>query len=1288
MARVIYAFAASAAWCAQAAFAQAAEPRAAVEGALSPDLRAAVVSAIGETDRPIENRFEARRRARQAAEDAIAVLRSEGYYANQVDAEVGEGDAPKALVKIVPGPRFVLAHPQVVWVGAAPDAATEAAALGALGLKPGEPGRAADVVSAEGRVVAAVQKRGYADVKADPREVDVDHADQTVQPTYKIEAGPIARLDGIRLVTAGHTQKSWLQGLAPWKSGDPYDPADVAELERRLLDTGVYESVTVALAPASEVTADGLRPIVVSLAERKPHTIEAGASYGTTEGAGIDLRWTRYGLLGRADTLALIGRLSNLDSRVEADLTLPHWRLAQQTLTLRTAIYRTSTPAYDQEGAMVSADVTHRFGLTPIFGLTGTYFTWGGSLDLGRTSEVRIGTLTPLGRDVATLAGLAELALDRSDDPLNPRHGWRIDVRTEPTLLAGQGTVPYLKVQGQVSTYIPFGAAAHTVLALRAHVGSILNGGLAEIPAPQRFYAGGGGSVRGFGNQEVGPRLADNTPQGGLALLETSAELRRDLTQQWGVVAFVDAGAVAGGSAPDFQDLSVGAGFGVRYNLGFGPIRVDVASPDPPAGRGALPGLCQHRAGVLSGPPANSGPSSRPPTQSRRERVRRKRTMIEIVALAVLIAVAAVGFLVVSARYGVLLPQARVFIEARTNGLKVGRLGRLQLEGLSGDIWRDVSIRRLTIRDEAGVWLEAENAHMTWRYLDLLRRRFHADRIEADDIRVLKRPTLTAKGKDTGLPVSFEIDQAKARLILAPEFSYARGVYDFDLNLDVGRKGGAKGRVRAVSALRAGDHLNLDFDVGTKRPLVLEADVQEARGGALAGALGLPSNQPFAIRVTANGKISEGQFAAVAALGPDEPVRAQGFWDKDGGVGTGRMSLTASTLTAPFARRLGPEASFVLAGRRAGPDSFALDARAEAANLKARAWGVGDVGERRLDPKGLQLDVSAPNLSRIVDGPQMGPGRIAGRLAELPDGWRLVGSATVSQTSFAGYTLAQASGPLEISERAGAWAVKGALAGVGGGGTGLAAAALGASPTASFDGSRLADGRLALRSLQVTGQGLKVEASGGQGLLGGLTFKGRAEVSNLAAARAGAGGSATADWSAAQARAGQPWTFGLDLQGQRFASGYPELDRLLGAKPKAHAQASLQGRRLAVGSASLQGAALRASTAGVLAVDGGLSFKLDWSAEGPFHAGPIEVAGKVKGSGAVTGTLGAPRADLIADVQAIDAPRMPLKDAHLVLSFLRKPDGDQRHGGGDGVQRLWPGAGDAPISAFRKAGWT
>lgn len=574
MGRLVVAVAASAALCALATAprALAQSPRASVEGDLDEELRAAIVQAIGETERPIQNRFDARRRAREAAEDAMAVLRSEGYYAHEVEADLTETEPAVPVVRITPGPRFTVAAPELQWVGEPPQPQVRQAAEAALGLEPGEPGRAAEVLAAEGRAVAAVQKSGYADVAAAPREVIVDHADSTLRPTFRINSGELVRLDGLELVTTGRTNPAWLQRLAPWREGEPYDPEDVAELERRLLDTGVYESVTVGLAPREKSTPEGLRPIVVSLADRERRTLELGANYSTTDGAGVEARWTRYNVLGRADTLELLGRLSSIDSRLGAELSLPHWRRAQQILRLGGAVYQVKTDAYDETGAGVNADVTRRYGKT-------SYLTLGATLDFSRTDELRRGTLSPLGRDLITATLLGALALDRSDDPLDPKRGWRVEARAEPTFITGEDTLPYLKLQSLGTAYYPLDDDGRTVVAGRLRLGTMVGGTIPEVPASRRFYAGGGGSVRGYGYQAVGPRLADNTPQGGVSLLEASLEVRRELFGRWGVVAFVDGGAVGAHSFPAGKDFSVGAGLGLRYDLGFGPIRVDVAVP-------------------------------------------------------------------------------------------------------------------------------------------------------------------------------------------------------------------------------------------------------------------------------------------------------------------------------------------------------------------------------------------------------------------------------------------------------------------------------------------------------------------------------------------------------------------------------------------------------------------------------------------------------------------------------------------------------------------------------------
>ena len=557
-----------------AAPAYAAEPKAAVEGVDDETLRAAIQRAVGESSRPAETRFEARRRARDAAQSAIAVLRSEGYYGYEIEPDVAEADPPRAVVRATPGPRFEIRAADIDWVDDPPVTEVAQAAEEAAGLPDGAPGRSADILAAEGRIVALVQNRGYADVVAAPREVVVDHADRSVRPTFRIAAGELVRLDGIDLTTEGRTNPAWVRALAPWRPGEVYDPKDVAELERRLLDTGVYDSVTVALAPKEQRTAEGQRPVVVSLADRAKRTLELGAGYSTSEGLGVDGRWTRYNVLGRADTLALRGRLAELEQRLDLELALPHWRRPQQTLKLGVGAFQMNTDAYDELGAGVRADVTRRYGKT-------SYVTVGGSVDYSKLEEVDEDAfgLVDRQRDLVLLTGLGALSLDRSNDPLDPRRGWRVEARAEPTLVVGDTNVPYLKGQAQGSYYLPFGEEARTVLASRLRLGAIVGGTLADVPTSRRFFAGGGGSVRGYSYQGVGPRFPDNTPSGGRSLIEGSVEVRHDLTQRWGVVAFVDAGAVGEDQFPKGEDLSIGAGIGVRYNLGFGPIRADIAIP-------------------------------------------------------------------------------------------------------------------------------------------------------------------------------------------------------------------------------------------------------------------------------------------------------------------------------------------------------------------------------------------------------------------------------------------------------------------------------------------------------------------------------------------------------------------------------------------------------------------------------------------------------------------------------------------------------------------------------------
>lgn len=549
------------------------QARAQVRGDLPDDLRARIEAAVGATDRPVRNRFDARQRANAAAEEATSVLRSEGFYGASVSAGVADPEAGGPFIEVRTGPRFKVAEPRIEWIEPEPVAEIQALGLGELKLQPGQPASAIDVVSAEARVLSAIQKEGYADAFIAPREVVVDHADQTLRPTYRISAGSPVNLAALKVETSGRTRPDWLAALAPWSSGALYTPGAISDLERRLVETGVYDQVSGSLAPPEEAGSDGLRPVVVTLTDRRPHRLEAGASYASSEGLGADMRWTHFNRFGYADTSAIFGRASTIDSRLGVEVTLPHWLRLRQSLTGYAAVFNRETSAYDEAGLELRADVERKRSDV-------AFLTAGAALEYTRTRErAAQPQVAVIERDQVIASLLGAIALDQTDDVLNPRTGWRVDVRGEPTILTGGVTLSYFKATAQGSAYLPLDGARRTVLAARVKTGSILGGTISGVPASRRFYAGGGGSVRGYVYQRIGPHLQDNTPRGGLSLVEVSGEIRHSLTSQWGVVAFVDAGAVGLTPEPGLGDLDVGVGLGVRYDLGFGPIRFDIAVP-------------------------------------------------------------------------------------------------------------------------------------------------------------------------------------------------------------------------------------------------------------------------------------------------------------------------------------------------------------------------------------------------------------------------------------------------------------------------------------------------------------------------------------------------------------------------------------------------------------------------------------------------------------------------------------------------------------------------------------
>jgi len=627
-----------------------------------------------------------------------------------------------------------------------------------------------------------------------------------------------------------------------------------------------------------------------------------------------------------------------------------------------------------------------------------------------------------------------------------------------------------------------------------------------------------------------------------------------------------------------------------------------------------------------------------------------------IIISVMIVVLAALGL--IGTRYGLVSSPGRLFVESRLAGLKLGRIGRLHIEGLRGDVFRDFTITRLTVSDEQGVWLEGRNVHVTWHYGELFFRRFHADAITAQKVTLIRRPTLTPKGKSQALPVSFVIDSMKARIETLPDFSYRRGLFDFSMRLRVERTGGDSGHIEAHSLLQGNDFLRADFDVGRNKSLNVIADAREDNGGAIAGALGLPADKPFALSGRASGTTAVGRFALVARSGATTPINALGSWNGNGGSAAGRLSLASSRIMKDWVGKLGPEARFSVGGVKRPDGSYALDGKLDADNLHVTFKGPADLIARRLTPAGLAVTLDTGSIQRLFGGIEEAKAHTSGVLKGGWSDWTYNARLDGRDFTIDGYRLASVTGPAQMTRRKGVFVVSGELNGAGGGGSGYLAAALGARPHGTFIGSREKNGEYLIRRTVITGPGMVVDATGKRTIFGNFSFQGTAQLSQLQAWHPGAKGLVKATWSAGRVggEGDHPWTYDFDAKGTNFAAGWSEFDRLMGNAPRLRAKGTWNHGVIGVAESTMDGAQASVRAKGVYGRDHTLNFTGDWNARGPFRAGPVEIAGNAKGSGAVTGTLSAPRADIVADFDTIDLPRLSLKNAHAKVSFRRAAD--------------------------------
>ncbi len=551
-------------------------------------------------------------------------LWGQGYYAAEVRVQVGSAFATLGAVdargvaraaersrnqetvpiavSVTPGPLYRFASVAAVdlatggpvraprsrqtWLPDAPVAASHET----LGIAAGDGAATASVLAAAARLSDRYREAGHPFVRVARRPPVIDHRTQTVALVLTVEPGPVATLGDVAVTGTRDVDPAVVRSFIYAEPGDPYSPQAITAIRKSVSRIEALGGVRVKEAGALD--GKGQLPLTVDVTERPPRLVGASARYSTVDGPALKAYWAHRNLFGGAERLRLDADLfytpldrdgkmlrfktENIGGRLAASFLKPALGGSRFDLLADAAVERTRTEAYNADLALATLALRRRFSDTFSlqFGLEG---------EAGKVIQAPV-PLTPAAprlRSEYMMAGLPlSVTYDSTDRPLDPTSGVKITASAAPYL--GFGDAPALFGIGRVqaSTYLSLDEAGRVVLAARGAFGSITGGSFEDIPMTRRFFAGGGGSVRGYDFKSLSPRDIFGRPLGGRSLVEGALEARIKITETIGVVPFVDVGQAYAGMLPDRSErLRIGAGLGLRYYTSLGPVRVDLAMP-------------------------------------------------------------------------------------------------------------------------------------------------------------------------------------------------------------------------------------------------------------------------------------------------------------------------------------------------------------------------------------------------------------------------------------------------------------------------------------------------------------------------------------------------------------------------------------------------------------------------------------------------------------------------------------------------------------------------------------
>lgn len=501
-----------------------------------------------------------RRAARRDVEAFDEALTAAGYYRGKTSFSIRAGDGgdkPVVAFTIDPGPLFVITAYEIVYEDSGENRPVE---LNNAAFTPNRSAAGADLRNAQLQFLNHLWENGYPAAEIVARRAIADLDKGEAKAVFVFNSGPNARFGDIVIEGLDKTNPNYVRKLKTWAPGEMYERSKIVAYRDRLALTGLF--TTIDVAPGAP-DASGAAPVIVTLAERKRRTIGAGASFSTTEGPGGRLFFEHRNIFGYGESFRAEARGSQVEQSLDLAIDKPLPRLPGSIYSNFTFTNET-TDAFDARSLRLSGGVAKRW-------LEDRLETRAAlALETSKIVENDVEM-----RNYFVSAPLSVL-WNNENDILNPTEG----VRSSFVITPYTGSESFAQTEWTTRSRIVMGENDRFTLAGRAAIGATVGNSLFDLPRNKRFFAGGGGSVRGYGYQKAGPLGADGAPIGGRSLIESAVEFRVKVAKEIQLATFIDAASVSDANLPNFEDsFFYGYGAGVRYLSAIGPIRLDVAFP-------------------------------------------------------------------------------------------------------------------------------------------------------------------------------------------------------------------------------------------------------------------------------------------------------------------------------------------------------------------------------------------------------------------------------------------------------------------------------------------------------------------------------------------------------------------------------------------------------------------------------------------------------------------------------------------------------------------------------------